>query len=211
MRIVALTRVRWRQLSLLIIAPFLLTGCSPGFDWRVVRPDLAPFMIDLPAKPASLTRAINLDGLPVEMEMHGARVGNLNFTAAWARLPETPPDTPAQTQTEDPAEPSAALAVKALTAMQQGMVNNIDGNITEQREQNLPLVNSLGEQAGLIPGTFIDVVGSAGGKPVRMQAIFVSLNRILVQFVVLGTDWSDDAAAVFLESVRLRLPPGLTQ
>lgn len=209
MRLAALTRKGWRQFWLLITASCVLTACSPTFDWRVVRPDQAPFMIDMPAKPATLTRKINLDGLPVSMEMHGARVGKLNFTAAWARLPEA--DSESGPEPGQPAAPDTEVLTKALAAMQQGMLNNIGGKVIAQRPQTLALVNPLGEQAGLIPATFVEASGSAGGEAVRMQAVFVSLNRMLLQFVVLGTDWSEEAAGTFLASVRLRLLPAPSQ
>lgn len=212
MRREALTPPRWLLKLLLLLTPFLLAACSPDFDWRVVRPEQAPFMLDMPAKPANLTRRINLDGLQVDMQMHGARVGKLNFTAAWVRLPSGPagadaPADPAAAAT--PVRPAANVSGKALAAMEQGMINNVAGKLSTAREQPLRLVNALGEQTGLVPARFVDVTGNAGGEAVRMQAIFVALGNAAMQFVVLGSDWSDEAAQTFLDSVRLRLLPGI--
>ncbi len=212
MRKEALTAPQWLMRLALLLTPFLLGACSPSFDWRVVRPEQAPFMLDMPAKPATLTRRINLDGLPVQMQMHGARVGKLNFTAAWVRLPSGPAAASADAEPAAgaaPSTPEVTASNKALAAMEQGMINNVGGELTAERERSLRLVNSMGEQTGLVPARFVDVAGSAGGEPIRMQAIFVALGSAAMQFVVLGADWSDDAAQTYLDSVRLRLLPGI--
>ncbi|MFK7966569.1 MAG: hypothetical protein AB8C46_21605 [Burkholderiaceae bacterium] len=198
------------RLAALVLAS-VLGACSPLFDWRDVLPEQAPFAIALPGKPAEMSRNINLDGLPVKMQMVGARAGGLVFTAAW-----TNPSTGEQTKTneglaEDAPEVNANKANKAnnaLAAMQTGMVNNINGQITQQETRNIPLLGPQGNKAGLLPATFIDVTGQSQGKDMRMQAMFAAIGHELMQFVVVGESFSAEAANTFFESIRGRMRAG---
>ena len=52
--------------GLLAPAAAWLAGCSPDHDWREVRADDGGFLVSLPARPARMTRPINLEGLAVE-------------------------------------------------------------------------------------------------------------------------------------------------
>ena len=195
-----------RLAALLLVS--VLGACSPLFDWRDVLPEQAPFAIALPGKPAEMSRNINLDGLPVKMQMVGARAGGMAFTAAW-----TNPSTAKTTKTEEgPADnapqANARNAQKALAAMQTGMVNNIKGQVTQQETRNIPLLGPQGNKAGLLPATFIDVTGQSQGQDVRMQALFAAIGNELMQFVVVGQSFSAEAASTYFESVRGRVRAG---
>lgn len=109
----------FRRQSACIAAAFLLLACSPQYNWREVRGSGAPFMISLPAKPASHARTIELDGNKVEMTMTAAEVEGITFAVGTAQLPD------------------AAQAQKALTAMKTAMVRNISGTV--KQEQSSPV------------------------------------------------------------------------
>ncbi len=180
----------------------VLGACSPLFDWRDVLPEQAPFAIALPGKAAEMSRKINLDGLPVTMQMVGARAGGLVFTAAWTRVdPSDEADQASDAKDDEPQQ----RAQKALAAMQTGMLNNIGGKITLQETRNIVLLGPQGSKAGLLPVAFIDATGQSRGQDVRMQAMFASIGNDLMQFVVVGESFSIEAANTFFESVRGRI------
>ncbi|HYD95127.1 MAG TPA: hypothetical protein VEC01_07370 [Noviherbaspirillum sp.] len=93
----------------------LLAACSPKFDWREVRGGDAPFIVLLPAKPASHTRTIDLDGVKVAMTMTAAEVDGVTFAVGSAEMQD------------------AAQAQQALAAMKTALVRNIGGSITQEK------------------------------------------------------------------------------
>jgi len=86
-----------------------LGACDPKFNWREVKGRNPPFTALLPAKPAALTRPINLDGQKVDMTMTAAEVDGVSFAVGAVQLAD------------------AAQAQAAVRAMQTAMVNNIHG------------------------------------------------------------------------------------
>ena len=98
-----------------IACAVLLLACSPKFDWREVRGANAPFVVLLPAKPASHTRDVDLGGLRVAMTMTAADVAGVTFAVGTAELPD------------------AAQATKALAAMKTALVRNINGTVRQEK------------------------------------------------------------------------------
>lgn len=92
----------------------LLFACSPKYDWRQTQGGTIPFTAMLPAKPATHSRPVNLDGTQVTMTMTAAEVDGVTFAVATAELPD------------------AAQAQRAIAAMKTGMVRNINGNVTKE-------------------------------------------------------------------------------
>lgn len=95
-----------------------LTACSPKFDWREVRGSDAPFSVLLPAKPASFSREMELDGVKVNLHMTAADADGLSFAVAYAKL--------------DDAGKSAGV----LAAMKAGMLKNIQANASKELNQS---------------------------------------------------------------------------
>jgi hypothetical protein len=121
-----------------IAATALLLACSPKYDWREVRGNGAPFMISLPAKPASHARMIDLDGIKVTMTMTAAEVDGVSFAVGTAELPD-----PLQAQ-------------KALVAMKTALVRNIGGTVKQEKSSSPAMIEI--EAAGssrLLLGRFI--------------------------------------------------------
>lgn len=158
----------------------LLAACSPQYDWREVRGAGAPFTIVLPGKPASHTRAINLDGLPVTMMMTAAEVDHVTFAVGTAELPD------------------GAQAEKALGAMKIALVRNINGTLVREK----PVT------AGGMPAIEIEASGPAAahtdGRPRLLLARFVARGNSVYQLVVVGGDKPEvrDAADIFLTSFK---------
>lgn len=172
-------RLRWLLLlaSLTIIA--LSTGCSPSLNWRQVQGIDAPFSVLLPAKPAMLSRPIDLDGMAVTMSMTAAEVNGVTFAVGSIVLPD------------------AALAAKALQAMKIALVRNINGSI--QREQ--------AGAAGSVDIAATGTLGRSN-QPARLLAHFAARERRVYQAIVVGPASAVDALGVdaadtFFTSLKL--------
>lgn len=149
---------QWHTASLILVCCILLAGCSPKLDWREVRGTHPPFTVLLPAKPATLTRPVNLDGVTVSMTMTAAEVDGVTYAVGRAQLPE------------------AAKAPAALHAMKTALVRNIGGSI--RKEAMVP---------GAVPMTEIEALGPrADGKTRLLAARFAARGRDIYQVVVLG-------------------------
>lgn len=202
------TRARRVRIGLLAAGLLLLSACTPTWDWREIRPVDEPVAVMLPAKPASMTRDLSLAGAPVKMTMHGALVEGQRFTVAWIRLDkneEGDAGAAAATTSAAPVPPSPS---DALDAMQTGMLSNIAGTIDREEARTVRVIDTAGNTIAQREGRFIDASGQAQGEAVRLQGLFVGSGRNLVQFVVIGQPWSDDAAATFFESAALRRSAG---
>lgn len=163
-----------------IMGVLLLSACSPKYNWREVRGTDAPFMVMLPAKPASHTRPINLDGTEVTMTMTAAEVDDVAFAVGTAELPE-----PASTQ-------------QALQAMKRAMVRNINGTIVHE--------NASGPESK--PAVIeIEAVGPSGNRSGRrlLLARFIAQEQRIYQVIVVGQedDVSREAADTFFTSFKL--------
>lgn len=163
---------------MLIAAFIVLAGCSPKYDWREVHGTDARFVVLLPAKPTTVSRQVNLDGMPVTMVMTAAEVGGVTFAIGSAELPD------------------AGAAQLALLAMKRAMLNNIKGTIQSEKT------------AATAPGsiaTDIEATGSIGGKPARLFARFAVKDKRVYQAIVLGPEQalSRDAADSFFTSFKL--------
>lgn len=152
-----------RLLSLLACIS-LLAACSPKYDWRVVRGNPIPFEVLLPAKPASMTRPIDLGGAKVEMVMTAAEVEGVTFAVGAATLP------------------NAAEVPVALAAMKTGLVRNINGTV--KRETGDP---SQSGKAGAEPFE-VEALGTRApnGAEVLLLARFFAKDARVYQVVVLG-------------------------
>jgi hypothetical protein len=159
----------------------LLAACSPKYDWREVRGAGAPFMIALPAKPATHARPINLDGIQVTMTMTAAEVDGVTFAVGTAELPE------------------AAQARKALIAMKTALVRNIGGTIKQEKSSAIDAVPlTLEVEVGGPPSA------STAGQPRLLLARFLAKEQRIYQLVVVGNEKavSREAADTFFTSFK---------
>jgi len=157
----------------------LLVACSPKYDWREVHGNGAPYLIMLPAKPASHARPVNLDGLQVTMTMTAAEVDGVTFAVGTAELPD-----PAQAQ-------------KALQSMKTALVNNIGGRI--KQEKATPNASA--------PDTIdIEASGPAGpdGDARLLMGRFIAKNKRIYQVIVVGKEKnvSREATDTFFNSFK---------
>ena len=65
---------RRRFAALVAALGLLLAACSPKYNWRDYASPDAPYRVMFPAKPATFTRTIDLDGMQVAMTMTAAAI-----------------------------------------------------------------------------------------------------------------------------------------
>lgn len=164
---------------LLLTALSILAGCSPSLNWRQVQGVDAPFVVLLPAKPATLSRPIDLDGIAVTMSMTAAEVDGVTFAVGSIVLPD------------------AALAPKALQAMKIALVRNINGSIQSERAGT----------AGSVDIAATGTLGRSN-QQARLLARFAARERRVYQAVVVGPASAVDALGVdaadtFFTSLKL--------
>ncbi|ALK95674.1 membrane protein [Massilia sp. WF1] len=142
----------------LLLASFLLAACSPKYNWRDYASPDAPYRVMFPAKPASFTRTIDLDGMQVSMTMTAADVDGTTFAVGSAEAPDE------------------ARAQAALAAMQEALVRNIGATVSSQKDAATPGKASRDVEAS----------GSARGAPVRLVGHFEARGKRFYQVIVLG-------------------------
>lgn len=142
----------------------LLTACSPDYNWREAHGDKIQFTVLLPAKPASFTRQINLDGLPVTMTMTAAEVDDVTFAVGVAELA------------------NAAQASNALDSMRTGLLNNIGGTPSQA---GIPGQTPTADRV-------VDLTagGMTRGQPALLMARLVAKDKRIYQVLIVGAEHS---------------------
>ena len=169
--------------ALFFCAAFVLSGCTPPFDWREVRGPAAPYSAAFPAKPATHARTINLDGMQITMTMTAAEVNGVSFAIGSAPLP-------------DPAK-----AATALQAMKTALVRNIGGTLRYDKPASI--------KGSPLPAIEIEALGAPGGntrgQPRMRVARFVAKDRYIYQVLVVGPEKavSREALDTFFTSFTL--------
>ncbi len=175
---------------LLAPAAASLAGCSPEHDWREIRADDSAFTVMLPARPARMTRPIDLDGLALDMTMHGAQAAGIAYTVGAVVLPDA----------------SAATRERALAAMRTAMIRNIGGTERASRTVRVARVDPSGQRTGTVEGLEVEADGRMRDRAATLIARFVGLDARAWQAVVLGPSPDREHAALFLESLKLVRP-----
>lgn len=175
-----------------LLAPLLglllvLAACQPSYDWREIREPDAGYRILLPARPVSMERPIDLDGVPVTMSMTGARVGPVLFTVGAVVLPRA--DEHERTH--------------ATEAMRSAMERNVRSHETSIAQVEVPVLDPAGRPAGSVAGTHIEVEGEVNGQPSHMSATFVARGDRAWQAVMISPVADPEAAKLFHESFRI--------
>jgi hypothetical protein len=142
----------------LLLAAVLLGACNPTYNWRDYASPDAPYRVMFPAKPASYTRTITLDGMQVSMTMTAAEVDGATFAVGAAEAPDE------------------ARAQAALPAMQEALLRNIGATAASQKAAAAPGKTSRD----------VDVTGTSHGTPVRLVGHFEARGKRFYQVIVLG-------------------------
>jgi hypothetical protein len=174
---------------LLAAIALLLAACSPHYNWREIHGEGAPYVVALPARPASFTRNIDLNGTRVNMTMTAAEVDAATFAVGTAELP------------------SAPQAQAALETMKEALVRNIGGTVREQKMLTIAQAGHAG--GGHLAVLEITARGRAdpatGGRPRVLFARFLAKEQRVFQLVATGPEQElpRDLADTFFASFRL--------
>jgi hypothetical protein len=162
-------------LCLLLALP--LAACSPKYNWRDYASPDAPYRVMFPAKPSTITRTIDLDGMQVAMTMTATEIDGATFAVGAAEAPD------------------AARAQAALEAMQVALVRNIGATITSQKATS-------GDDRATRD---VDASGTDHGVPVRLVGHFEARGKRFYQVIVLGKTQAMPPEQVeqFLSSFKL--------
>lgn len=172
---------------LLLVAACALFACRPAYDWREIRETEAGYRVLLPARPASMSRPIDLDGVKVTMAMTGARVDEAMFTVGSVVLP---------TAEED-------MRTHATRAMRTAMERNVQGHEAQATQVEVPVLDAAGRTIGRAIGTHVEVEGRIAGEPSHMSATFVARGDRAWQAVMISPVADPEAARLFHESFRI--------
>jgi hypothetical protein len=142
-----------------LLAAVLLGACNPTYNWRDYASPDAAYRVMFPAKPASFTRTIDLDGMQVSMTMTAAEVDGATFAVGAAEAPDE------------------ARARAAVPAMMQALMRNIGASGGPGK---------VHADAGGKAASEVDVTGASHGTPVRLVGHFEARGKRFYQVIVLG-------------------------
>ncbi len=123
-----------------LVAGAVLMACSPTFDWRTIMNDDNGYTVDLPAKPGTDERTIDIGGTQMKMRMQTAEAGHAVFAVGTVMLPG---DNPRMQQA-------------ALDFLRTGLARNL-GATPEYHATQIPLA-----AGGQVPGIEMAFSGKAG-------------------------------------------------
>jgi hypothetical protein len=168
-----------------LLAACLLAACNPKYNWRDYDSPDAPYRVMFPAKPATHTRPVNLNGLKVEMTMTAAEVDGVMFAVGSAVAPD------------------AASAQTALTAMKTALVRNIRATITRE---NASTAATAGAQGSARHSKIdIEATGSRNGIKMRLVGHFEARDNQIYQVIVMGQEkaLAPEQTEQFISSFKL--------
>lgn len=136
--------------ALPLLAAFTLAACNPTYNWREHTSQASGYTVLFPAKPASVTRAVDLDGLRVDMTMTAAQVEGATFAVASASAPD------------------AARTEAALAAMRTAMLRNIGAD-----DGAAPDASEVDAQGRGADGRPVHLTGRFAARGVRVYQVIV--------------------------------------
>ena len=163
-----------RRLHLLLLAMAMLAACSPKFNWRDVHDPDAAYRVQMPDKPATMRRPVQLGSQTVSMQMTGAQVDGVRFAVGAAQLPD------------------ATQAQANLAVIRDNLLRNMDGQLRSQK-------SSVVKSGATI--SFIEQF-QAGSSTLSMQAKLVAHGSWVYEVLVAGppSALNQEAVETFLAS-----------
>lgn len=152
---------------LALVAGGALMACSPTYDWRTVMNNDNGYTVDLPAKPSTDSRQIEIGGVPMQMSMQTAEAADTVFAVGTIMLPS---DDPQMQRT-------------ALDYLRTGLARNL-GATPDSHATPIPLA-----AGGQVPGIEMTFSGKAGAsqEPRIMHARIVARGRHVYQAAVIAS------------------------
>jgi len=157
-----------------LAAVLALAACSPGLDWREVRPDGAEVRVMFPCKPTiSVHPATRAE--PVAMGLARCDAAGQSFALSWAEV-------------DDPAQLTAALR-----EMRESLARKMSAQRSEPHALQVP---------GMTPNAEAQQQTLIGAQQQAQVAVFTRGRRVY-QALMLGARPNAAAWGVFLDSLRL--------
>ncbi|WP_245253673.1 hypothetical protein [Paraburkholderia sp. LEh10] len=148
-------------------AGWLLAACSPTYDWRTIMNNDNGYTVDLPAKPTSDERQIDIGGTPMKMAMQIAEAGDAVFAVGTVMLPSDDPQ----------------VQRSALDYLRSGLARNL-GSAPDAHTTSIPLA-----AGGEVQGLEMTFNGKAGPQHEArtMHARLVAKGRHVYQAAVIAS------------------------
>ena len=171
------------KFSAFAIIALALLACTPKFDWRDVRSDDSPYTILMPAKPATMTRELDLGQSKIVMHMTTVQVDGVSFAVGAAKLPD------------------ATAALAALTIIKANLLAKLDGPVTQQKTTS---GNSAGKATLTDEFDATSSKADHSGSATRMVGKIVARENWVFQVLVVGPDKAinRDSVDTFLTSFK---------
>lgn len=165
-------------LAATIVSISAFTACSPTYDWRTISNNDSGYSVDLPAKPGTDERQIDVNGAPMRMRMQTAEVADDVFVVGTLELPDAQP----------------ATQQKALAFLRAGLARNVGAAVStasstgagaarETQTVAVPLATG-----GAIEGVELRVAGKAGanGETRTIHARLVAKGARAYEVAIVG-------------------------
>ncbi|WP_042306371.1 hypothetical protein [Paraburkholderia terrae] len=148
-------------------AGWLLAACSPTYDWRTIMNNDNGYTVDLPAKPTTDQRQIDIGGTPMNMSMQIAEADHAVFAVGTVMLPSDDPQ----------------VQRTALDYLRSGLAHNL-GSAPDAHVAAIPLA-----AGGQVQGLEMTFSGKAGpNQETRiMHARLVAKGRHVYQAAVIAS------------------------
>jgi hypothetical protein len=148
-------------------AGWLLAACTPTYDWRTIMNNDNGYTVDLPAKPTTDERKIDIGGTPMDMSMQIAEADGAVFAVGTVMLPSDDPQ----------------VQRTALDFLRSGLAHNL-GTAPNAHATEIPLA-----AGGEVPGLEMTFSGKAGPKQETrtMHARLVAKGRHVYQAAVIAS------------------------
>ena len=169
-----------------VAAALLASACTPALNWREVRVDDGGLTLLFPCRPDRLSRALNVAGIPIQMELLSCAADGLNFALGHAVVPVA--DAPA-----------------LLAAMRAAQLRNVDGR--EVAAAPARLAGTAGASAQRV-----SVEGQRGDERIAMRLLFAAHGSHLFQGSVVGPAaafgaHAEAAATEYFDGLRVNAAP----
>lgn len=161
-----------------IVSINAFTACSPTYDWRTISNNDSGYSVDLPAKPGTDERQIDVNGAPMRMRMQTAEVADDVFVVGTLELPDAQP----------------ATQQKALAFLRAGLARNVGAAVStasstetgaapETQTVAVPLATG-----GAVEGVELRVAGKAGanGETRTIHARLVAKGARVYEVAIVG-------------------------
>lgn len=161
---------------------FLLTACNPSLNWREVRQKNSPLLALMPCKPEASSRAVNLGGQDVLMNLNSCDAAGATFVVGTAEMQTTE-------------------ATVALKHWQQAVLANI----------SVPLANGGAKTAGIkisgVPAAqhLLSVNGKRpGGETVQFAGLWFAHGAQVFHAAVYADQLGNDMSEPFFNGLKLQ-------